>query len=78
MNTAKAFFNALQLCKGPSLGTNFTLACPYAIIAHYQELDRVAKYGVESNLVRVSVGLEREHELCDVFQIAVDEASKNI
>ncbi|GAV52358.1 hypothetical protein ZYGR_0AG03490 [Zygosaccharomyces rouxii] len=78
MDSAKAFFNALQLCKGPSLGTNFTLACPYAIIAHYQELDRVAKYGVESNLVRVSVGLEREDELCKVFQIAVDEASKNI
>lgn len=78
MDSARTFFNTLQLCKGPSLGTNFTLACPYAIIAHYQELDRVAKYGVESNLVRVSVGLEREDELCKVFQIAIDEASKNI
>ncbi|AQZ18375.1 STR2 (YJR130C) and YML082W [Zygosaccharomyces parabailii] len=74
---AKVFFNSLQLCKGPSLGTNFTLACPYAIIAHYQELDRVAQYGVESNLVRVSVGLEPEEQLCKVFQTAV-EASKNI
>lgn len=70
---ARTFFNCLKLCKGPSLGTNFTLACPYAILAHYQELEEVAKYGVESNLVRVSVGLENKEELCKVFQDAVDK-----
>lgn len=71
---ARIFFNNLQLCKGPSLGTNFTLACPYAILAHYQELEEVAKYGVEANLVRVSVGLENKQDLCRVFQAAVDKA----
>lgn len=71
---ARIFFDSLQLCKGPSLGTNFTLACPYAILAHYQELEEVAKYGVESNLVRVSVGLENKQDLCRVFQAAVDKA----
>lgn len=33
-----AFFDNLEVCKGPSLGTNFTLACPYTLLAHYQEL----------------------------------------
>lgn len=73
---ARAFFDSLQLCKGPSLGTNFTLACPYAILAHYQELDEVARYGVERSLVRVSVGLENRDALCHVFQHAIQEASK--
>lgn len=74
---AKKFFNNLELCKGPSLGTNFTLACPYAIIAHYQELDEVAQYGVETNLVRVSVGLENSDVLCNVFQRAIEKALGN-
>lgn len=74
---ARKFFNSLQLCKGPSLGTNFTLACPYAILAHYNELEEIAKYGVESNLVRVSVGLENKEELCRVFQHAIDIANKS-
>lgn len=71
---AKIFFNNLKLCKGPSLGTNFTLACPYAVLAHYQELDEVAKYGVEKNLVRVSVGLENKDDLVSTFQYAIDKA----
>lgn len=74
LEQSRVFFNSLQLCKGPSLGTNFTLACPYAILAHYQELDEVAKYGVERNLVRVSVGLENMDYLCKVFQDAIDKA----
>lgn len=54
----KAFFDALELSKGPSLGTNFTLACPYTLLAHYTELDWASKYGVDRRLIRVSVGLE--------------------
>lgn len=72
---ARAFFDALELCKGPSLGTNFTLACPYAILAHYAELDEVAKYGVVRALVRVSVGLEDPDALRGVFGHAIAAAS---
>lgn len=72
---AKVFFNSLNLCKGPSLGTNFTLACPYTILAHYQELDLVAKYGLEKSLVRVSVGLEDKSHLKSVFQQSIHAAS---
>lgn len=72
---AVTFFNAIHLHKGPSLGTNFTLACPYAILAHYQELDEVEKWGVDRNLVRISVGLEDLDELLGVLQTSLDACS---
>src|SRR6266404_1493059 len=43
---AEAFYDALACAKGPSLGTSFTLACPYTILAHYGELDWAAQYDV--------------------------------
>ncbi|AAS52846.2 AER164Cp [Eremothecium gossypii ATCC 10895] len=73
-NRAKVFFDTLELCKGPSLGTNFTLACPYTVLAHYAEMDVVAEYGLERSLVRVSVGLEDFDHLRKVFQRAIDKA----
>jgi cystathionine gamma-synthase len=54
----QVFFDALNVFKGPSLGTNFTLACPYTLLAHYTELDWAEGFGVDRRLVRVSVGLE--------------------
>jgi cystathionine gamma-synthase len=54
----KVFFDSLEVCKGPSLGTNFTIACPYTLLAHYTELEWAAGFGVNHRLVRVSVGLE--------------------
>jgi cystathionine gamma-synthase len=47
--TAEAFYDALACATGPSLGTNFTLACPYTILAHYAELDWAAQYGVPAS-----------------------------
>ncbi|KAI9456363.1 PLP-dependent transferase [Lactarius psammicola] len=73
---AEAFFDALACAKGPSLGTNFTLACPYTILAHYGELDWAARFGVPSSLVRVSVGLEDPGWLHDVFASAVRAAEE--
>ncbi|KAI0346705.1 PLP-dependent transferase [Trametopsis cervina] len=76
---AKAFFDALPCHKGPSLGTNFTLACPYTILGHYLELDWAAGYGVDEGLVRVSVGLEDKDSLIADFRKALraaDEAVK--
>ncbi|KAI5955605.1 STR2 [Candida jiufengensis] len=66
------FFNAVNLHKGPSLGTNFTLACPYAILAHYQELDEIEKWEVDRNLIRISIGLEDCDELLDVIKKSLD------
>lgn len=55
---AIAFFDNLDVAKGPSLGTNFTLSCPFTLYGHYQELEWAASYGVQEHLVRISVGLE--------------------
>lgn len=68
------FFNAVNLHKGPSLGTNFTLACPYAILAHYQELDEISQWGVDRNLIRMSIGLEDPDVLLDVLQKSLEES----
>ena len=71
---SEGFFDALQCFKGPSLGTNFTLACPYTILAHYGELDWAAGFGVEAGLVRVSLGMEDEEDLLARFQVALRAA----
>lgn len=73
-NQAKAFYDNLDLNKGPSLGTNFTLVCPYTILAHYAEMDEVAQYGVVKNLVRISVGLEPFEDLERIFDKALTAA----
>ncbi|KAF8842963.1 PLP-dependent transferase [Paxillus ammoniavirescens] len=71
---SQAFFDALPYLKGPSLGTNFTLACPYTILAHYTELEWAAQYGVEEGLVRISVGLEDKETLLRGFDAALKAA----
>jgi cystathionine gamma-synthase len=73
---SRVFFDTLECAKGPSLGTNFTLASPYALLAHYYELDWAAQYGVEKDLVRVSVGLEDYEPLRKAFESALDAAEK--
>ncbi|KDQ13299.1 hypothetical protein BOTBODRAFT_33634 [Botryobasidium botryosum FD-172 SS1] len=73
---AKAFFDNLACAKGPSLGTSFTLACPYTILAHYFELDWAKEYGVEEGLVRVSVGLEERDVLLEWFRVALEKAEQ--
>jgi cystathionine gamma-synthase len=56
-------YDALQICKGPSLGTVFTLACPFTLLAHYTELEWAEACGVPRHLIRLSVGLEDPQEL---------------
>jgi len=69
-------FDALTCCKGPSLGTNFTLSCLYTLLAHYTELDWAAGYGVDRGLVRVSVGLEDLEHLKSMFSAALWAAAR--
>ncbi|KAI3482192.1 hypothetical protein L1887_55162 [Cichorium endivia] len=73
---SKAFYDTLQCAKGPSLGTNLTLASPYTILAHYGELEWAAQFGVERGLVRVSVGLEDESFLLKMFGDSLDAAAR--
>jgi len=60
---APAIYDRLPVCKGPSLGTIFTLACPFTLLAHYTELDWAEACGVSRYLIRLSVGLEEPEEL---------------
>lgn len=69
--TAPRMYDALQLCKGPSLGTVFTLACPFTLLAHYQELDWAESCGVSRYLIRVSVGLEDPQEIWGRMEAAL-------
>ncbi len=71
---AAACYDQLRLSKGPSLGTNFSLCCPYTLLAHYQELDWAASCGVPRHLLRVSAGLEPTEELIRRFQSALPAA----
>jgi cystathionine gamma-synthase len=74
--TAPRFFDALRIAKGPNLGTNFSLCCPYTILAHYNELEFVERCGISRYLVRVSVGLEEADWLIGRFLEALERASQ--
>ncbi|EIW66591.1 hypothetical protein TREMEDRAFT_70155 [Tremella mesenterica DSM 1558] len=78
MIASRAFFDALPCAKGPSLGTSFTLASPYTILAHYYELDWAAGCGVEEGLVRISVGQEEEDVVMAMFQVALKAAERAV
>ncbi|ORY83690.1 cystathionine gamma-synthase [Protomyces lactucae-debilis] len=67
---AAVFYDALHTCKGPSLGTNFTLSSPYTLLAHFTELPWAETWGVDQALVRVSVGLEPTGTLLETFETA--------
>ena len=62
-SAAPVIYDNLEVCKGPSLGTSFTLACPFTLLAHYTELEWAESCGVPRNLIRLSIGLEDADEL---------------
>lgn len=68
---AKRFYDALRVCKGPNLGTDYTLACPYVLLAHFNELEWAASCGIPAHLIRVSVGLEKIEDLIERFEQAL-------
>lgn len=70
----RTFYDVLDVAKGPSLGTNFTLVCPYTLLAHYHELDFALSHKVPPNLIRVAVGLEDYDELEEKFAYALERS----
>jgi cystathionine gamma-synthase len=71
---AVAFYDALNVEKGPSLGTNFTLSCPYTLLAHYWEMEWAKEFGVGEFLIRISIGLEEAEVLKGKVEVALDAA----
>lgn len=70
---AQRFYNCLDVCKGSSFGTNFTLAIPFVQLANYWSQDKVAKHGLRRDIVRISVGLEDGEEIVRKVAEALSE-----
>lgn len=70
----KYYYDRLRLPKGPSLGTNFTLAMPYVYLAHYNLLTTpegrklLAENGINLELLRISVGTDSIEEVISAFE----------
>ncbi len=66
-------YDRLELCKGPSFGTEFTLCMAYVYMAHYDLVTtaagraRLEAEGIDPGLLRISVGLEPVDELIKIF-----------
>lgn len=71
VETSPRIYDRMALCKGPSLGTVFTLACPFTLLAHYAELEWAEACGVSRYLIRLSVGLEEREELWKRLDLAL-------
>jgi len=73
------FYDRLELPKGPSLGTEFTLVMPYFYLAHYDLIrsdkgkNLLRKKNINWELVRISVGTEPIDELIKTFEKALDK-----
>ncbi|MEI7597169.1 MAG: PLP-dependent transferase [Bacteroidota bacterium] len=70
------YYDNLNLPKGPSLGTEFTLAMPYVYLAHYDLVKTpegrksLIEMGLHPELLRISVGVEPIDQLLSVFKDA--------
>lgn len=56
-------FEKLQVSHGISLGTTYTLVCPYVQLAHYRELGWARTCGIDPCLLRVAAGTEPWEDL---------------
>lgn len=63
LDASRAFFDSLDVRKGPSLGANVTLAQPYVQMVLQKEKKWAASHGLRETIVRVSVGLEDKDAL---------------
>ncbi|KZP30148.1 PLP-dependent transferase [Athelia psychrophila] len=71
----RAFYDALDLWKGQTLGTNYTLVMAYTYMALHKEMEWAEKYGA-GNLVRISVGMEAVDGLLQRVAFALKAAEE--
>lgn len=70
------YFDKLNLPKGPSLGTEFTLAMPYVYLAHYDMVrtsdgrKELMRKGLNPELLRISIGIEPVEEIISLLKAA--------
>jgi cystathionine gamma-synthase len=69
----KYYYDRFPLAKGPSFGTEFTLAMPYIYMAHYDLLqtaegkEKLKGLKIDPELLRISVGMEPVDEIIRLF-----------
>jgi cystathionine gamma-synthase len=69
-------YDRLELLKGPSFGTEFTLCMAYVYMAHYDLVttpegrERLRREGISPDLLRISVGMEPIDDLIRAFETA--------
>lgn len=67
-------YDTLNFSKGPSLGTEFTLAMPYTYLAHYDLLQTeegrkfLENAGLDARIIRISVGTEPIDDIINEFE----------
>lgn len=64
-------FERLHISRGISLGTTYSLVCPYVQLAHYNELGWAKDCGIDPCLLRIAVGTEPWAELRQRFETAL-------
>jgi cystathionine gamma-synthase len=64
-------FERLSISHGISLGTTYSLVCPYVQLAHYHELAWAEGCGIDPCLLRVAVGTEPWEDLRQRFETAL-------
>ena len=65
-------YEKITLNRGISLGTSYSLICPYVQLAHYRELDWAKGCGIDPFLLRVAVGTEPPQDLIARFAAALE------
>ena len=63
LESLRSFYDQLPapLLKAPTLGSNQTLVCPYALLAHYHEPPSFFEHHrIPRHLVRLAVGCEED------------------
>ena len=71
------FYDACRIPKGPSFGMDRTLMSPYMYMAHYDYIcseegcDELRAYGINPDLIRISVGAEPIEEIIAAFDEAL-------
>ncbi|KAJ7773021.1 PLP-dependent transferase [Mycena metata] len=77
LEAAKIFYSALGCFKGSTLGTTFTLATAFTVIAYPPErMEWAEEHGVEECLVRFSVGVEDTESILKCVSDALDVAER--
>ncbi|PTB39390.1 hypothetical protein M441DRAFT_81384 [Trichoderma asperellum CBS 433.97] len=76
LETARVFYDNLNVHKSVHLGAPFTLAFAYTLCAYQKRLDWAAQFGLKPTQIRISVGLEDTGTLVEDFRVAVEAADK--